>query len=355
MAFNAIPAGQSNTSATGNFAIAYEAKVYETWRNQPALAAVNSPVIHRKNMTKQGITYQETQFAELPDPIKSYLGGTDIAGQGFAFDNVTFTRDTGYIMEAQVVTKQDMATAHFEMFQRFARSQTRKVKMALDQNLFITACLAARQAAKNSTATGLNFNAGGNRVTQIAASVTAAFPLSATGAANYRGRIRELGRAMDEDAIPSENRWGWHTPYMNEVLSFDNTGQVFSKDYIDMGVTGGDVMRREVRIVDGFKIVGERVNTTTNQGSMPDQNITTGESRYQANFTPQASVGTPVFLSLVEGPDGDAAVSMGEWEGITPFFVYIPQSFCWLIGVAVLAGIGIFNPTCAGTVEVASS
>jgi len=241
------------------------------------------------------------------------------------------------------------------MFSRLARSQTRKVKMEIDRRMFTTGCLAARTAAKTHTSTGLNVHAGGNRVTQVAATVAAAFPRSAVGAANYRARLRELALAMDEDSIPAENRWGWHTPYMNDVLAFDNTGQVHSRDFIEFGVTGGDVMRREVKIVDGFKIVNERVNTTSAGGSMPNENIVTGPSRYQANFTVQASVGTPVFMTLCEGPDGDAAISMGEWENVFPFFHYVETAFCWLVGVAYLGGIGIFNPTCAGTVEVASS
>lgn len=355
MPFNPGDPGGANSGTTANFATVFQAKVFETWRNQPILAGMDTPVVHRKSMTNQGITYQETQFADLPDPIKEYIGGNDILGQSFAFDNVTFTRDTGYVMEAQVIKREDMKTAHFEMFQRLARSQTRKVKMEIDRRMFITSCLAARTAAKTHTATSLNVHAGGNRVTQVAATVAAAFPRSPVGAANLRSKLRELGVAMDEDNIPPDMRLGWMTPYLNDVLMFDNTGQVFSREFVEFGVDGGQVMKREVTIVDGFKIMNNRVNTTTNGGSMPDQNFVDGPSRYQANFTVQASVGTPVFMTLCEGPDGDAAISMGEWEGVFPFFTYIEQAFCWLVGVAYLGGIGIFNPTCAGTIEVASS
>jgi hypothetical protein len=226
--------------------------------------------------------------------------------------------------------------------------------MELDLRLFVTLALAARATAKNSTSTGLNFHNGGNRVFQVAATVAAAFPISATGAATFRARLGELGRAMDEDAIPRDNRFGFLTPYMNEVLRQDATAQVFERGFIE-GDTGGNVHRRSFRVVDGFKIM-DPVNTTTNQGSMPDQNITDNITKYNANFTPQASNGTPVFIAGCEGPTGDAAVAMGEWTGVTPFMVDIPQSFCKLFGVYALAGLGqSTNPACAGSIEVASS
>lgn len=354
MAFNTVDVGLSNTAALDNFAVEFESVVHETWRNMPALAQMSLPAIYHKPMANRGASFQMMQFGDLPDALKAYVGGNDLLGQNFAFDHVTITRDN-YIIACQALKYDDLVTENFDAIAPMARAQTRKVTMELDLRFFITLALAGRAAAKNSVATGLNFHNGGNRVTQVAASVAAAFPLNATGAANYRERIRTLGRSMDEDAIPRENRLAFHTPYMAEVLAFDATGQVFSSDFMEMGTTGGDVHRRRYYLVDGFKLF-EPVNTTTNLGSMPDQNITAEPSKFNANFTPQAGTGTPVFIAFADGPSGEAAVAVGEWTGVTPFMVDIPQNFCKLFGVYALAGIGQgTNPSCAGTIEVATS
>ena len=359
--FNVGNIGSSNASGDfGNFATFFSGQVYEAWRNQPVLANVNSPVIHRRPMYRKGVTYVERQFADLPDAVKSYLGGLPLLGQAMSYDNVSFTRDPGLIVEHQVVAIQDEATADWDLFSRAARAQVRKVRMEFDRRCFVTACLAGRAAAKVSTLTGLNIHQGGNRVTRgggatDATAVATAYPVSATGAANYRYDLQQLGYTMDTKAIPSEMRLLWHTPYMQQVLMQDRTANLFDKDFIEWGVTGGDVQRRQVTMVDGFKVIEPRVNTSTNQGSMPDQNFTDGPTAYQADFTPSTSTGSPVALVLSPGQDGDAAISIGSWLDLTPFFVWIPQNMCWLFGCYMLGSVGQFNPSCAGTIEVINS
>jgi hypothetical protein len=325
----------------------YSGVFTEAWRAHAKLFTSDVPVIHRKTMA-MGKSYQVLAFAEMPEPEQEYTPGIELLGQNYAVDEYVITRDK-YVIEHNWVPRDAMRTDHFEILPRIAKTHARKIPMTIDRRLFITSALAARAAAK--TKNGLNVNFGGNRVTRTGGSLASAYPKSATGAANFRADLRNLGQLMDEDNIPPDDRWLWITPYMAHVLSYDNSGQVFSRDYIET-TDGNNVMRREVRIIDGFKVIDERVNTTTNNGSMPDQNITTGPTKYQADFSVQSATGSPVALALCQGPEGDAAVSMGTWETVQNFVQYYPDKLSWLVASFILCGIGQMSPQCAGSIEV---
>jgi len=337
--------------AAGSDDTALALKVYsgvfnEAWRNQPKLYTAEQPVIHKRSAAGSK-SYQFLKFAETPNADESYRPGGDLAGQAFAVDEGTNSVDDGYVIAHHRLPRDHTVVSHFEVWAQLARADARQVGMVLDRRLFTTACLAARAPA--TTKNGLTVDSGGNRVTRSGGSVAAAYPRSATGAANFRADLRQLARLMDEDNVPPETRWLWYTPYMNEVLLYDNTAQVFSRDY---ATNGNDISTRTVRVIEGFKVVDERVNTRTNGGSFPDSNIVTGPARYQGDFSIGASTGTPVALALCQGPDGGAAVTMGNWEDVQNIVHYDPETLSWFMASFVLGGISQMNPYCAGSVEV---
>lgn len=322
----------------------YSGVFNEAYRNQPKLFNSSLPCIHRTTVSGAK-SYQFLMMAETPDPEAEYTPGSDLLGQDYAVDEGTVTVDK-YIVAHHYIPRDQMRIGHFEILPRLARADARKIGLTGDKRLFTTAALAARAAAvtKNSLAV----HSGGNRVTRTGGTVAAAYPRSATGAANFRADLRQLARQMDEDNVPAEDRYMWITPYMREVLLYDTTAQVFSKDYIN---GENNQQKREIMLIEGFKLV-DYVNTTTNGGSLPDENIATGPSKYQGNFTVQASNGTPVALVLCASADGGAAVSMGTWEAVQNEVTYMPEKLSWLVASYVLAGIGQMNPWCAGSVEV---
>lgn len=339
----------------------YSGKFNEAYRNVPKLFNTSLPVIHRKTMTNMGGSYQFLQLAETPDAEEEFDPGNQAAGQNYAVNEGSVTRDK-YILAHHWIPRDAMRTSHFDILSRLGRADARQVGMTGDRRLFITAALAARAAAV--TKNGLSVHNGGNRVTRSGGSVSAAYPLSPIGAANFRADLRRLARNMDEDNIPEGGRYLWITPYMREVLQYDSgyhlataanqiVGQggssLFSKEF--NGTDGNSANLRQFRDIEGFKLV-DYVNTTSNNGSMPDENITTGPAKYRADFTVGASNGTPVALALCETAEGGAPVSMGTWEAVQNVVHYDPTRMAWFVGSFVLAGIGQMDPWGAGSIEV---
>ena len=335
---------------TGSDDVALALKTYsgvfaEAFRNQVKLANTNLPVIYRKTATGSK-SFQILNFCETNDAEEEYTPGNDLAGQGFAVDEVTVTRDK-FIVAHDWVPRDAMKTDHFEVLPRLAKAHARKVGLRIDRRLFITAALAARAAAV--TKNGFTNHNGGNSVTRSGGTLATAYALSSTGAANFVADCRTLAQQMDEDNVPPDGRYMWLTPYMKHVLQYDNTAQLFSEDYID---GENKVQKRLIRLLAGFKIIADMVNTIANGGSFPSGNITTGPSKYQANFNAQTSVGIPAALVLCEGAVGDAAVSFGTWEAPFNFVQYYPEKLSWLVATAQLGGIGQMSPWLAGSIEV---
>ena len=230
----------------------------------------------------------------------------------------------------------------------------REIKLQMDRRIFATHALAAR-AASSSTANGLLVHGGGIRKTRTGGSVATAYPKSSTGAANFRSDLRDLAQQLDEANIPREpgTRMLYLTPYMNSVLLFDNTATLFSKDYIVSAGENNDILKREVQMIEGFTVAGIP-NTTTNLGSMPDQNVTTGLSKFRGNFTPAASTGTPVAQIFCCGAAGERSVGMIEQDPLQHEMHYMPDKMSYLIMSYLLPGIGQMHPWCAASIEVIS-
>jgi hypothetical protein len=352
MAYGTAVSYLSNAAGTDLTSLAlkiYSGVFMDTYRNQPKLWTRPSPAIHRQVAASGSKTYQWLKFAETPGADEDYHPGDELFGQGFAVDEGTNSVDSGYIVAHHKIPRYDMQVGHFEIMTRLAQADARQIGMTGDRRMFITAALAARQTSA-LTKNGLTTDTGGNRVTRTGGSVAAAYPLQASGAANFRDDLRALAYAMDIDNIPRENRELWITPYMEQVLLYDTTAQLFSKDYQYDGM-GNQINMREVRVIEGFKLI-DRVNTISDGGSMPNSNVLTGPSRYQGDFSVQASNGTPVAIVLAGGADGTGAISVGTWDQVANNVIYVPQQMCYFVQSAILSGISAMNYSCVGSIEV---
>lgn len=318
----------------------------EAWKHQPSFYNDTSGVI-AKMAGGGNKAFQILQFAEPPDAVQQYQAGDAFPGQQYELNDVTITVEN-YIRAGYSVRRDDMRVSHVEIMTKLAQAAARKIHTAMDQRIINLACQAAR--ATSATKGGLTVHNGGNRVTQTGGSVAAAFPASTTGAANLRAKLRELALAQDEDNCPAEGRRLWMRHDMRNVLLFDNTAQVFSRDYNG----SNDQQSRQVITLEGYEVQKTLPQATLQNGVMPDSNVTSASglpSKYHANFAVGASTGTPVALALSRGSDGDAAVACGIWEGPFTQAWYDEETLTYHVDVAVLPGFGIMSPWLAGTVE----
>lgn len=343
-----VNAVQFLDTSSGDQALAlkiYSGSFVEAYRNTAKLVNTSLPVVHRKTVSG-AISYQLLQMADIPDPDEEFTPGNQLLGQDYGVAEVTVSRDK-YIIAHKWVPRDEMHTSHFDIMPKLARSHARKIAMVADKRLFALSVLAARTAAV--TKNGLTVHSGGNTVTRSGGSIASAYPLSATGAANFRADARALFQAMSEANIPAEGRYMWIPPVMQSVLQYDNTGQLWSNDY-NAG-TGNDVNNRQLKVFEGFKIV-DTVNQVSGGGSLPNTNVTTGPSKYQGNFTAATSTGIPAAVVLCEGGEGDAAISMGTWESVQNVVWYDPTRLAYFVGSFLLMGAGKMSPWLAGSIEV---
>lgn len=335
---------------TGSDSQALALKLYmgsfvEAPRTSVFLYDTGLPVIERKTVTS-GKSHQFLMDADSPE-AEEFTPGDEMLGQAGAVDEGTITVDN-YIVAHKFIPQDQMRISHFDILPRLARKHSAIIQRKYDGRIFRVAALAARDAAV--TKNGLTVHNGGNRVTrQGTAAVATAYPANSTGAANFRADLISLGYQADLDNIDPENRYMWVTPYMRSVLQYDTTGLVFSEDYVD---GENKIQKRQITLIAGWKIIGFP-NTSSAGGPMPDQNIQNETlSKYNGNFTIQASDGTPVAIALCAGGEGQAAVGLVTYEAIKNFVVYQPEKLGWLVGSYVLCGAGKMHPWCAASVEV---
>lgn len=351
MAVNATRFGATGADDTALFLKTYTGSFFDPWRETTHFWNAPGNVIEKRTVSF-GKQFQYLRMADLPAP-DDFTPGDELLGQPFAVDEVNITPDK-YLVTHQFVPRDHMKMSHFETLPRLARSHAARLARAYDRRIAILACAAARQTTAVSK-NGLTVHKGGNRVTRTggtdsggSAVITTPFPASATGAANYRADLRTLRRRMTEDQCPTDPML-WQRPDIGEVLSYDSTGQVWSRDYQDPN----KINELSVMKLDGFNVANKMPNTTTNGGPLPDQNLTTESlSKYQYNFLPQAADGCPVAIALATSEDGGAAVGVATFEDVQHHVGYYPEKMSWLVMSFLYVGAGILDPWCAGSIEV---
>lgn len=326
----------------------YSGHFSDAWRESIHLADNGLGVVDRQIVT-EGKSFQFLQFADTPD-AEDFEPGDEMIGQDFAVGEGTITPDK-YLVAHKFIRQDQMKIAHFTLLPRFAKVHALKIARKRDKRMFIMAGKAARTAA--ATKNGLTIHNGGNVVTRTGGSFASAYPLSATGAANFRADLRALAYQQDLDNIPESSRYGWLPPYMRQVLMFDasytNASNLFSEDY-----TNGEneILSRKIRKIEGYKIMEDFPNFMTNGGPLPDKNITDELTKYNIDFSIGASTGTPAFISLTNGPDGGAAIGEVTFENVQHVVKYIPEKLGWLILSYTLQGVDVEDAYCAGSIEV---
>lgn len=345
--FGANAGGSDDTAL---FLKTYMGVFTEAWRSATFLWDAPGNLIHRETV-ENGKSFQHLMWADLPDP-ENFVPGNELLGQQFEVEEGTVTVDQ-YLVSHNYVPRDQMKLSHFKILPRLARSQARRLGRAYDGRVMRLAALGARQTTA-VTKNGLAIHSGGNRVTRAGAGAAAtdpvlAYPRTATGAANLRADLRTLALREDQDNIPrgTARRGIFFTPEMNDVLTFDTTAQVFSRDYIQ---DQNNQQKREVNLIEGFTVMG-LPNFSSNGGPMPNSNVATGLSKYQGNFTAQTSDGIPVAITIAEGEDGGAGIGVVTFETVQQEVVYYPEKMSWLVMSYLYVGCDIMNPWLLGSVE----
>lgn len=347
--FGANAAGTDDTSL---FLKVYSGSFIEPWRNSTFLW--NSPYINKRSV-QFGKQFQYLRMAELPEP-EDFVPGNELAGQNLGVDEVNITPDK-YLVAHQWIPRDQMNLSHFDPQTGIGARHAARLARVYDKRIFILACAAARQTTA-VTKNSMTVHSGGNRVTRSGgttssgtAVISTPFPASTAGAANIRADLRTLRRRMAEDNCPMDPML-FIRPDIRECLLYDNTNQVFSRDFN----SANDQQERRMVKLEGFNLDagGNRdPNTTTNGGAFPDQDLSTQtQTKYQYSFLPQASDGTPVALALARDENGGSAVGVVTFEDVQHHVGYYPEKMSWLVMSFLYVGCGILDPWCAGSVEV---
>jgi hypothetical protein len=357
----------ANSAGTDELALArkiYETNFNEAFRQQSKIAASTLPIIDRRSVSGSS-SFQFYMFGETPEPEKEYISGDELRGQDYAVESDTVAVDD-IIVAHKALGLKDYTISHLNVLPQLGRENARTVSVELDRRLLNMHAQAARASAV--TKNGLTIHNGGNRVmapgnsSTLATALTNRYPKSATGTSNLRSDLRDLGYLMDQDQVPEEGRMIIMDSYLRQVLlagASDTAALVsasttlFSRDFTD---GQNKVQSRQIMEIEGFKVMF--FTTRVSQGGLlPDTNVSayTRATKFNANFTPGASNGTPVVLAFCGMSEDTAAVGFGTWLGLTSDIDYNKRNFTWLAETHCLTGIDQMRPWCAGSIEVGSA
>lgn len=347
MSVNAVQFGATGSDNDALFLKMYWGSMVEAPRSSVFLWDKGLPFIDRRTVDA-GKSFQFLMDADAPAP-EEFTPGDEVLGQLYAYGEGTVTAD-GYIVCHKYVPRDAMLKSHFDILPRLGRQHMNRMQREYDKRVMIQSALGARASA--ATEKGLTIHNGGNRVTNTGGSggaLTSRYPLSTTGASNFREDLRALGRQMDEDNL-SENRYAIAPPHIRSVIQYDNTAEVFSEDYID---GQNNKMQRKVTLVEGFKFLGWP-NQSSNGGPFPNENFTSSSmpSKYRGNFQAAASTGVPAVITFAEGNDGSAAIGIAEFEAIQAGVFWRPEKLSYLVMSWMYVGCNYMHPWALGSAEI---
>jgi len=242
------------------------------------------------------------------------------------------------IIEAEDLDTADVDLTNYDEMAASVREVTRTIAELMDKRAFRLGILAARTAAVS------NVHNGGNVVERTAATIAAAYPMSATGATNFNDDLGTMARLMDEDNVPMGGRAAIITPWLKQVITYGD--KLFSYDYQDPA--NAKYAERFLGRMQGFALL-----SSTNH--MPSTNVTDDLAKYNGNFTIGASSQRqPVCLCLAG--DGEAHAISGVERAPLRTKVYISDDHDAIrVQARIHNGLGKACPWCAGEVGVASS
>lgn len=343
--------GQSGTDPTSLFLKVYTGSFVSAPRSGIFLmGGVADNFIFRANTGGGGKSWQFLMGADVPDPDE-FTPGDDLLGQVWAVEEGQIVSD-GYIVCHKWLGKDRFDEAQFagNILPYLAKMHRSKIERLYDKRAMITAALGARQTTA-VTKNGLNVHNGGTRVTRSAGGtgiLSDAYPRNATGAANLIEDIRSFRLSCDNKNIDgTPGAVGLlMDPYLRTVLSYDTSGKLWSRDY----VTGNDQQRHEIEVIERCAVLGYP-NPTSQNGPLPNENITGTPSKYTGNFTSGTSDGIPGVLAFCRSMEGEFGLGSVTFESLEHYVHYYPEKKAWLVMTTLRSGCDIMHPWCLGSIE----
>jgi hypothetical protein len=308
-----------------------------------------APQIVQSQTIQSGKSWQFILTADDVDP-ETHTPGTELLGQDYAFDEGSVTIDGILVMHKDVPIDQ-LQHAHYDPILALARNHGRKLARNFDRRGFSIAAKAALGAAR--TKNGLTVHNGGNTVERIGADLAGAYPVSATGAKNFRDDVDQLAQLMDEDDVPEEGRYLIYDPYIRRVLQQDLT--VFDARYNPPA--GNDFASRRIGMMGSFTVLRP-------SNHIPSTNLTASSlggnlpAKYQQDWTYDGGDdGRPAAIALCGGDEGQAALgyvaaSMNELSPIYSTMIVDERRNTIFIKSQMMVGWDQLYTPCAGMIYV---
>lgn len=283
-----------------------------------------------------GLGRQTDQFVSIGETDAfEHTPGADIGGTSIPSEARTIPFDSKELVAAVWESNISRFNTHFEYRSAYAQRLGYAVAKQVNSRTARMIALGARQDARTVTGSSYTFK-GGNLVWRNAATLAAAYPLSAIGSRNIQDDLAAVRVLMQNKDCDFDQ--GQPIAYMDfdriNVLARDNTIQ--SKEYIEPGTNR--LLYRIVSLVEGFRIVG------TSQ--MPNSNVTTGESAYQGDFSKVAILCAwgkmGVGKRMAEGITADGPT----WHG---------ENRSWLMQAAHYSGIKWLQPAHLAEIHIGTS
>lgn len=289
------------------------------------------------------------------DPAPEYhIPGTELLGQTQGYSSGVITIDDILVGHRDVPIDQ-IKLSHWDTLAPFATAIGRGLAIRIDSLISQVAVMAARTAAS------AGYHNGGNRVFRQAtgSDITAAYPATATGAANFRDDVSQLAQLMDEDNVPKTNRKLIVSPYMIRVLTkdagnsltpFSGPSLLFSRDFT--GTESNNANLRRVAVLEGFDLlVSNNMPTGNITTNGPPSNTTKYNVDCRYGNLSAGLLGKPAAIALCGAEEGTAAIGMVEANGITPHVEPDERRNTVFMKAQTFFGLGVLSPWCAGVIE----
>lgn len=281
----------------------------------------NAPPLMSVQTIDAGKSWQFILVADTPLP-EYHTPGTELLGQNFAFDEGNVTIDSIIVAHHDIPLDQKQQ-AHWDIIEPLARADGRKLADGYDQRALIIAFKAALTAAKSKD--GLVVHQGGNVVERIGADLSGAYPVSSTGARNFRDDCENLAYNLTVDSVPRRDRTLIVDPYILDRVLPQDTG-IFDTRINSRG------MVNSLNTMDILQIAGFRILASNN---MPKTNITSsslvskGElpAKYVGDYTYNGATsdGRPAAIAFCGASEGKAAVGCvaANMAELGPIFTFM--------------------------------
>lgn len=310
------------------------------------------PQVVRGKTISSGKSWQFVQIADSIDP-EYHTPGVELLGQNYAFDEGNITID-GILVSHRDIPIDQIQQAHWEVVEPIARGMGRSLARDFDRKLFVIGCKAALEAAKTKVVGSDTFTLhnGGNVVERVGADQTGAYPVSQTGARNFRDDLEHLAQLLDDDNVPEMGRYLVYTNYIHRVLQQDTT--IFDEQFTRGN--SNSLNNRVIGKIAGFNLLGRTNN-------LPSTNITASTwgggvpSKYQGDFRYNGTLTRPVALALCGAEEGQAGIGFvaASNDKLGPIYAvreHDTRRNTEFLKAQMMVGADKLFPPCAGAITV---